>query len=232
MKCEKIINNRFISPLINKKTGTIGIELEFPMLNMNKLPVDKTIALKLLKYFLDNGFSVEETDTEGNPAFITNNFGDCISFDNSYNNIEFSMNYGNNILDISHRFYGYVESANAFLEKFNYLITGMGTNPYKKYIEQSHVSYPVYNMVDDYLHTFDCELTHNYPDFPAYLSSVQTHLDIDPEDLPKTATLFAKIDFLRGLLFSNSPDFEFGKTLCFRDYLWHKSAFGLCGKNT
>lgn len=87
-------------------------------------------------------------------------------------------------------------------------------------------------MVDEYLHTFQNENTHQYPDFPAYLSSVQTHLDINPEDLPKTATLFAKIDFLRGLLFSNSPDFEFGNTLCYRDELWYDSAFGICKTNT
>lgn len=232
MKCKKIIHDRFIAPLINKNTGTIGIELEFPMLNMNKAPLEKSVALELLNYFLDKGFEVEDTDTEGGPAFITNKFGDCISFDNSYNNIEFSMNYGDNLLEIGNRFYNYVHSANDFLQEYNYLITGMGTNPYKKYIDQNHVSYPVYNMVDEYLHAFNCEETHNYPDFPAFLSSVQTHLDINAEDLPKTATLFAKIDFLRGLLFSNSPDFEFGKTLCYRDYLWHKSAFGLCGKNT
>lgn len=232
MKCEKIIKDRFISPLMNKKTGTIGVELEFPMLNMNKAPVEKAVALKLLNHFLNDGFTVEDTDTDGKPAFITNHFGDCISFDNSYNNIEFSMDYGDNLLEIGNRFYDYVQIANGFLQDYNYLITGMGTNPYKKHIEQSHVSYPVYNMVDEFLHTFNCENTHDYPDFPAYLSSVQTHLDINPEDLPKTATLFAKIDFLRGLLFSNSPDFEFSKTLCYRDYLWHKSAFGLCGKNT
>ena len=87
-------------------------------------------------------------------------------------------------------------------------------------------------MVDEYLHKFQSHKTHKFPDFPSYLSSVQTHLDINAEDLPKAATLFAKIDFLRGLLFSNSPDFEFGKTLCYRDFLWAKSAFGICGTNT
>ena len=232
MNCEKIIYNRFILPFLNKKTGIIGCELEFPMLNLSKRPIDKKIALGLLNYFLENEFTVDETDTLKNPAFIVNKYGDCISFDNSYNNIEFSMNYGDNLIDIKNRFYFYFKKANNFLEKYNYIITGFGTNPYKKYINQCHVSYPVYNMVDEYLHKFDCELTHSYPDFPAYLSSVQTHLDIDIDDLPKTATLFAKTDFLRGILFSNSPDFEFGKTLCFRDYLWQKSAFGLCSKNT
>lgn len=232
MDYKEIINNRFIKPLLNKKTGTIGVELEFPVLNTKKQPVDKAVALGLLNLFLQDGFKIEDRDTDGNPAFIANSFGDCISFDNSYNNIEFSMNYGSNLLEIKERFCNYFTAAQIFFEKNGYIITGMGTNPYKKYIDQKHVSYPVYNMVDEYLHKFQSEETHSYPDFPAYLSSVQTHLDINAEDLPKTATLFAKIDFLRGLLFSNSPDFEFGKTLCYRDFLWAKSAFGICGTNT
>ena len=232
MNYKEIIHNRFIKPLMNKKTGTVGVELEFPMLNLNKEPIDKEKALSLLNYFLENGFETEDTDTEGAPAFITNKYGDCISFDNSYNNIEFSMNYGNNLNEIKDRFYGYFKDAQSFLKKHKYIITGMGTNPYKKYITQNHVSYPVYNMVDEYLHKFHGEETHRYPDFPAYLSSVQTHLDINTKDLPKSATLFAKIDFLRGMLFSNSPDFDFGNTICFRDYLWSKSAFGICKTNT
>lgn len=232
MKCEKIIYNRFIKPLLGKTTGNIGTELEFPLLNLAKKSVEKETALGLLEFFLNNGFQTEETDANGCPAFITDKNGDCISFDNSYNNIEFSMNYGDNLLEICERFYSLLSAAQSFLKPKNYTITGMGTNPYKKYINQSHVSYPVYNMVDEYLHKFDCKKTHNYPDFPAYLSSVQTHLDINADDLPKTASLFAKTDFLRGLLFSNSPDFEQNGTLCFRDFLWHKSAFGLCAKNT
>lgn len=227
-----IINNRFIKPLLDKKTGTIGTELEFPVLNLDKKPIDKEKTLSLLEYFLNNGFQTEDTDLYGDPAFITNNYGDCISFDNSYNNIEFSMNFGNNLNNIKDRFYGYFIKAQEFLKQYNYIITGMGTNPYKKYITQNHVNYPVYNMVDEYLHKFQNTFTHKYPDFPAYLSSVQTHLDITPEDLPKTASLFAKIDFLRGMLFSNSPDFDFGKTICFRDFLWSRSAFGICGTNT
>ncbi len=232
MTYQQIIEDRFIKPLLNKKTGNIGVELEFPLLNTKRQPIDKKIALSLLDYFLNNGFKTEDTDTEGNPAFIVNNDGDCISFDNSYNNIEFSMNYNENLLVIKKRFEKIFLQAQAFAEKHGYIITGMGTNPYKKYITQNHVSYPVYNMVDEYLHKFQNEKTHNYPDFPAYLSSVQTHLDITPDDLPKTATLFAKIDFLRGLMFSNSPDFEFGKTLCYRDSLWADSAFGICKTNT
>ena len=36
MHYKDIIHDRFIKPLLNKKTGTIGVELEFPMLNTKK----------------------------------------------------------------------------------------------------------------------------------------------------------------------------------------------------
>ncbi len=232
MDYKEIIKNRFIKPLLNKETGNIGVELEFPLLNTEKAPVDLCTAKGLFNVFLENGFKTEDYDTDGNPAFITNGYGDCISYDNSYNNIEFSMYFGNDLTKIKDRFINYFRAAQDYFKKHGHMITGMGTNPYKKYITQSHVSYPVYNMVDDYLHKYNCSDTHDYPDFPAYLSSVQTHLDIHPDDLPATANLFAKIDFLRGMLFSNSPDFEFEKILCYRDFLWSKSAFGICKTNT
>lgn len=233
MKCEEIIYNRFIKPLKGKKTGVVGTEFEFPLLNLGKKPVDKGVALGLLEYFSEfHGFKTEETDTEGLPAFITNACGDCISYDNSYNNIEFSMSYGANLCDIADRLYSYLRFAEEYLKDKGYLICGMGTNPYKKFVTQSHVKYPVYDMVDEYLHRFDCEKTHDFPDFPAYLSSVQTHLDVCETDFATAFNLFAKTDFLRCVLFANSPDFDFGPTLCYRDFLWHKSAFGLCFANT
>ena len=61
-------------------------------------------------------------------------------------------------------------------------------------------------MVDDFLKTYGKDT--KFPDFPAYLSSVQTHLDVDLQTLPTAYTYFAKLDFVRAILFSNSPDFE------------------------
>ena len=232
MNVQSIIEDRFIAPLLNKKTGNVGVELEFPMLNMNKEPVDEKVATGLLKHFLKNGFEVLEKTVDGRPAFIGNAPGDAISFDNSYNNIEFAMNYGDDLCVIADRFYKYFKDAQKHLSRHNYFITGMGINPYKDYIKQSHVNYSTYNMVDSFLHKYSGGRFHKYPDFPAYLSSVQTHLDIHPNDMPRAMTLLAKLDFVRALLFSNSPAFDDTDTICFRDYLWEKSGFGQSAKNT
>ena len=81
-------------------------------------------------------------------------------------------------------------------------------------------------MVQEYLHKFSGK--HGYNDFPAFMSSVQTHLDIPQSDIPKAYTLFCRLDFVRGLLFGNSPDFEGRGFRIFRDYLWEESGFGNC----
>lgn len=234
MNVTEIVKNRFLKNFYNKEKGNIGVELEFPLLNMNKKPVDEDVCNGLLQYFLNNGFEVEDTTTDKKPAFIVNNYSDVLSFDNSYNNFEFSMNYGDNLLEIKNRFEQYLKQAESYLKPYNHIIAGLGTNPYKRYITQSHVSYPVYNMVDEFLHNYS-EDTHNIPDFPSYLSSVQTHLDVNIKDLPKAYNLFSKASYIRAMLFGNSIGLNGEKVLCYRDYLWEKSGFGkvnnITGKN-
>ena len=228
MNAYDIVKARFLTPFDTKTIGNIGVELEFPMLNMNKAAIDRGTADGLLEHFVQNGFEVEAKTTNGKPAFIYNADSDALSFDNSYNNFEFAMNYGANLCDIAERFYALYAEAQAFLLARGHTLTGMGTNPYKAYIKQDHVSFPVYNMVDDFLHAYPA--AHKYPDFPSYLSSVQTHLDVDFATLPRAATLFARLDFVRVALFSNSPSWEQDNCLCFRDFLWEGSAFPNIGK--
>ena len=219
------IDKTFLEPFRGKKYGNVGVELEFPLINLKKAPVDEKIAKGVFGYFLEDGFEVE-IEEGGEVFFIANRDGDCLSFDNSYNNFEFSMNYGNDLAAIEKRFYALHAKAQEYFNKNGHALVGLGTNPNKKYITKSHVNFSTYNMVDEYLSRFG-EGT-PYPDFPAYLSSAQTHLDVPIEDLPRAYTLFSRLDFVRGLLFSNSPDFDGKGYLCYRDFLWEQSAFSLC----
>lgn len=232
MDAKTIVFDRFITPCLGKRTGVVGVELEFPLLNQSKAPVDVEVAMGLLADCNQKGFHTVEQTVSGTPAFVENGDGDVISFDNSYNNLEFSMGYGGDLMAMEARFRKLFAQAMAYLGPKGYLIAGMGVNPYKAYITQSPVDYPVYQMVDKFLHTYAGKDCHHVPDFPAYISSVQTHLDISPGDLPRTATLFAQLDFVRALLFANSPDFSGQNLLCARDYYWEHSAFGTLAKNT
>ncbi len=225
MNTRQLIYDTFLKPFEKRQYGNVGVELEFPLVNLKKAPIDETVAKGMFDYFLARGFKVE-LEEKGQPLFITNEDGDCLSFDNSYNNFEFAMNYSDNLVSIADRFYPLLEEVQAYFKSHGHSIVGIGSNPYKKYAKKCHVDFSTYNMVDDYLNKFGKDSP--YPDFPAFLSSAQTHLDIPLSDLPYAYTLFGKLDFVRGLILSNSPDFEREGYICYRDYLWEQSAFSLC----
>lgn len=140
------------------------------------------------------------------------------------------MAYGDNLCDIKTRFDGYYAMVQEYLSRKKHTLCPRGTNPNFHEISVNHTPFATYNMVQEYLCKFP--KTHEYNDFPAFMSSVQTHLDIDEKRLPDAYTLFCRMDFVRGLLFGNSPDFEGRGWRIFRDYLWEESGFGNCPEIT
>lgn len=225
-----IIYKRFITPFEGRERGNIGVELEFPLINKNGGNVDTVFVSSIMNYFEEKGFKCVLWGIGREKLFMENEKGDTLSFDNSYNNFEFSMMYGDNLLDIEKRFMEYYNEVQKFLEKGNHALYPRGTNPNFPGIDVNHTPFSTYNMVQEYLHKFPG--IHGYNDFPAFMSSVQTHLDTDAESLPEIYTLFCRLDFVRGLLFGNSPDFEGKGWRIFRDYLWEKSGFGNCPEIT
>ena len=226
----EIIYDRFIKPFEKRERGNIGVELEFPLVNKNGGNVDTVFVSSIMNYFEEKGFKCVLFGVGGEKLFMENDKGDTLSFDNSYNNFEFSMMYGDNLVDIEKRFSEYYGEVQSFLEKGNHTLCARGTNPNFPGIDVNHTPFSTYNMVQEYLHKFPG--THGYNDFPAFMSSVQTHLDTDIESVPEMYTLFCRMDFVRGLLFGNSPDFEGKGWRIFRDYLWAKSGFGNCPEIT
>lgn len=230
MNPEKIIYDKFIKPFVGKSSKNIGVELEFPLINKNGRDIDLSYVAAICDYLENCGFRCVLTGIHGEKLFMENDKGDCLSFDNSYNNFEFSLSYGDNLLDIYKRFNEYYEIVQEYLLKENHTLCGRGSNPNYENIAVHHAPFSTYNMVQNFLHAFKGE--HNYCDFPAFMSSVQTHLDTDEKTLPRAYTFFSKIDFLRGIMFHNSPDFENKGFRIFRDYLWAKSGFGRCSNIT
>lgn len=226
----EIIYDRFINPFAGKKIGNVGVELEFPLINNNGGDIDTKFVASIMDFIEEKGFSCVLYGVNGEKLFMENEKGDCLSFDNSYNNFEFSMMYGDNLLDIKARFDSYYEMVQIYLARKNHSLADRGTNPNYANLSVNHTPFTTYNMVQEYLHKFPGK--HNYNDFPAFMSSVQTHLDIGAENLPRAYTLFCKLDFVRGLLFGNSPDFEGKGWRIFRDYLWEESGFGNCPEIT
>ncbi len=222
----EIIYDRFITPFADKKIGNIGVELEFPLINTDGGDIDTEFVASIMDFIEKKGFNCVLYGVGGEKLFMENDKGDTLSFDNSYNNFEFSMMYGDNLREIKERFDSYYTMVQEFLMQKGHALAGRGTNPNYHNIGVNHTPFSTYNMVQEYLHNFP--KTHEYSDFPAFMSSVQTHLDIPENLIPSAYTLFSRLDFVRGLLFGNSPDFEGRGWRIFRDYLWEKSAFGTC----
>lgn len=226
MDARVIIYNKFIKPFEEKNAGHIGVELEFPVVNLEEKNTDACFVASVLPFLEEKGFKCTLFGENGEKLFMENEAGDALSFDNSYNNFEFAMNHGDNLLDIYNRFTKYFDIVQEFLKKQNHTLVGCGTNPNYKNLQVNHVPFSTYNMVRNYLYNYGGK--HNYPDFPAFISSVQTHLDVRKQQLPRAYTVFSKMDFVRGILFHNSPDFDGTGHRIYRDYLWQESAFGQC----
>ncbi|MBE7010267.1 MAG: hypothetical protein E7418_02110 [Ruminococcaceae bacterium] len=236
MHARELVEKTFIAPFVQKKKHFVGTELEFPLICSENRPIDMQVIEELLTYLLHQGFSVEETDINGRGVFLVNADGDCLSFDNSYNNFEFAMEKAVDLSHIANRFYKLYALVQNFLRKHGHSLCGCGTNPNYAVAELLPVEYPVYRTIRGFLERFSGNDYHSIPYFPAWLSSVQTHLDVSEEQLPQALTCMAELDFARGLLFSNGlplvHDKAFEKTVCFRDYLWEKSGFGSLQDNT
>ena len=236
MNAREFVEKEFLSRFFQEKRKFTGVELEFPLLSLEGGSVSEEVVRGLIAHLFKNGFTTDGTDIHGNSVFLINADGDSLSFDNSYNNFEFAMAKDENLFNTAIRFYKLYQLVQNFLLPNNHTLCGMGTNPHQQKAETSPVDFPIYCTLRDYLSDFSGGYFHRYTDFPAWLSSVQTHLDVTAVSLPRALTLFASMDFVRGLLFSNSLPFSgdtgHENTLCFRDYLWEHSGFGYLADNT
>ncbi len=236
MNARELVEKEFLSRFFQEDRKYTGVELEFPLLSLDGGSVSEEVIRGLIGYLFENGFKTDGTDIHGNSVFLMNEDGDSLSFDNSYNNFEFAMAKDENLFSVAIRFYKLYQLVQNFLTERGHTLCGLGTNPHHHKAETYPVDYPIYCTLREYLSEFSGGYFHRYTDFPAWLSSVQTHLDVDAATLPRALTLFAAMDFVRGLLFSNSLPFKDSPThedaLCYRDYLWEHSGFGYLADNT
>ncbi|MBQ3554059.1 MAG: hypothetical protein IJA08_05205 [Clostridia bacterium] len=236
MDVRELIKKEFLAPFYRDGRNYVGVELEFPLVFLEGEP-KKEAALGLFYELLEEkSFRVAETDTDGVPAFIKNDDGDVLSFDNSYHNFEFSLEKNESLIALSERFYRLFRRVQEYFLPRGMSLCGLGTHPMAEKLCPLPVPFPVYEMVGRFLSQFSGGEYHQYTQFPQSLSSVQTHLDVTADRLPRALTLYAALDFVRALLFSNSPAFinetAFSDCVCFRDYLWEKSGFGSLCANT
>ena len=236
---EEMIRNKlydeFIKPT-NQKKNFIGVEIEIPIINLNKEAVDfdvvHTVTDKFQKHYED--FQEDGIDYEGNVFSLKNrNNDDIVCYDCSYNNIEFAMGREKDLFSINDRFSDYYAFAKECFEEFNHTLTGMGINPYRIYNKNLPIPSERYLMLYHHLKSFKNYKNipmyfHRYPEYGMFSSASQVQLDVHKDDLVKTINVFSKIEPIKAFLFSNSVLFDENDDLvCFRDHLWEYSTHGV-----
>ena len=230
------IYQRFLEPTKKDKKEYIGIEIEIPIINLNKEAVDFDVVHHVTKSFYKNfdSFEVEGIDYEGNIYALRNKENDdIVCYDCSYNNIEFAMGKEEDLFTINERFRKYYKFIKEEFEKCNHTLSGMGINPYRKYNKEIPIPNERYLMLYHHLKSYadypDGLMDfHDYPGYGMFSSASQVQLDVPYDDLIENINVFSKLEPIKALLFSNSlllGDNE--EYVCFRDILWEYSTHGI-----
>lgn len=230
---KNLLYKKYIEPTEKNRELFIGVEIEMPVINLDKKPVDKNLMIKLIKVFADEfHFTPTGIDDNGDLYAVTNKEnGDIFTFDCSYNNLEISFGKVQDLNIIWERFRNYINFSNGFLEPFNTLLSGFGENPYRKYNNNIPIPNGRYRMLFHYLNSYEKyssdKYFHAYPEFGTYSSASQVQLDVSADNIARTINLFNKIEPLKALLFSNSVlNGENEEYICVRDLLWEHSMQG------
>ncbi|MCD8026233.1 MAG: glutamylcysteine synthetase [Clostridiales bacterium] len=231
----KHLYDKYIKPTVNNKKDFIGIEIEIPVVNIYREAVDfkkvHSFTQNFIKHF---DFEVLGRNDDGNIySSASKENGDIFSFDCSYNNLEFSFGKEKNIFNIERRFNVYYAFLQDEFKKYNYILTGMGINPYRRLNHNEPIQNGRYRMLfhhlSSYQRYYDIPMYfHKYPAFGMFSSASQVQLDVNYDNLTVTLNAFSKLEPIKALLFSNSVLLgEHDDIMCYRDILWENSTQGL-----
>ena len=203
---------RFIEPTTMGYKDYIGIEIEIPILNLEKTAVNFRIVHRVTEEFLEkySQFKRNVIDNNGHAcSLIDENTGDIVSYDCSYNNLEFSMGKETNLFSIYERFKKYYSFFKQRFERENHTLTGMGINPYRIYNKHVPIPNERYQMLYRHLCSYSRysklpKYFHDHPEYGMFSSASQVQLDVEKDNLIKTINVFNKLEPLKAVLFSNS----------------------------
>ena len=232
---KQLLFDRFIKPTINNQNNYIGVEIEMPILNLDKKPVNFEIVHHITEKFIEHfDFLPVGVDEDGNiySAKSSQN-SDILSYDCSYNNLELSFCKEDNLFEIQKRFDVYYRYLQEIFRLYNYTLTGMGVNPYRVYNKNEPIPNGRYRMLYHHLSSYPMYgnlpmYFHSYPKFGMFSSASQVQLDANYNDLPRLINVFSELEPIKAVLFSNSVltgDHE--EYICCRDIFWENSTHGI-----
>lgn len=230
---KQVLFDKYIVPTQRKRSQKAGLEFELPIVNLEKKPVDFSLIHKMTAAFIDQfHFDQFLYDDQGNIFdAIDHQTQDSLSYDCSYNTLEFSFGPEEDLHKTHERFCEYYSFIQDYLKKYNHTLTGMGINPYAMYNEKEPIANGRYRMLFHHLQSYtkyDFE-HHDYPTFGLFSCASQVQLDVEEENLVQTLNTLNRLETIIPFLFANSLLID--GLLCSRDYLWKYSLHGYNPRN-
>ncbi|MDR2671929.1 MAG: hypothetical protein LBC35_01250 [Coriobacteriales bacterium] len=228
-----LLKQQFIDPTKPQREHFAGIEMEFPLVNLAGSRVDFTVIHSLTDHFMrEFDFERVALDNHGNTFSVRcPKTADILSYDCSYNNLEFSFGRVRNLWQVQRRFLDYLSFIQAELRRKGHCLTGMGINPHR--LVNLHQPIPtgryrmLYHHLSSAAHLQLPRYLHHYYDYGMFCSASQVQLDVDYEQLVTTLRTQNLLEPLKAVLFSNSVFSDKGVDyLCGRDMLWEQSMQG------
>ena len=232
-----LLKHRYLKNIKENPELFVGIELEYPVVNLEGAATDVEVIKHLFRYLVSSlDFTIEKVDDSGNPIQLVDPVSqDAILFEVSYTTIEFAFGKAERIQEVEERFNIYMEAIQKKLAESNHTIVGCGIHPNWDKNENSPVAYSRYRMLMDYLNlsrnVTESNL-HQFPEYGAFICGSQVQLDVSKSNYLRVINVFTQIEAAKAYLFANS---EFSgadwDTKISRDIFWEESMHGIYPEN-
>ena len=232
-----LLKKRYLENIKEKPDLFVGIELEYPVINLDGNATDIDVVKELFRDLSSVlKLTVEKVDDFGNPIQLLDPVSqDTILFEVSYTTIEFAFGRAETIQEVEKRFRDYMDLIQKKLGEANHAIVGSGIHPYWERNENQPVAYARYQMLMNYLKLSRTVLganLHDYPQYGAFICGSQVQLDVSKSNYLRVINAFTQIEAAKAYLFANSEfSGEDWDTKISRDIFWEESMHGIYPEN-
>ena len=233
----ELLKKRYLKNIKENPDLFIGIELEFPIVNLEGEATDIEVVKDLFRYLPSVlGFTIEKVDDFGNPIQLLDPLNqDTILFEVAYTTIEFAFGRAKSIQEVEERFRDYMDLIQKKLGETKHAIAGSGIHPYWEKNDNQPVASARYQMLMNYLklsRTVPRTDLHDYPRYGAFICGSQVQLDVSRSNFLRVINAFTQIEAAKAYLFANSEfSGEDWNTKISRDIFWEESMHGIYPEN-
>ena len=234
---KELLKQRYYEPIKEQPELFVGIELEYPVVNLSGNATDVSLTKQLLPYLLDNfDFQADKYDSDNNPIqLIDKDSGDMILFEVSYNTIEFAFAKAERISEVEERLDTYLGIIQPYLQNDNHELQGWGVNPNWAKNDNRPVKSPRYEMLMDFLGLSKAKnnpFFHDYPEYGSFICGSQVQLDVSKTSYLRVLNAFNQIEGPKAVLLANSDFWGSDWDLALsRDVFWENSMHGVFKEN-